>query len=45
MTVPAALFLGVTPHACLAHENTDGGVAAAVAAGMDVIHIRHQPWQ
>jgi beta-phosphoglucomutase-like phosphatase (HAD superfamily) len=43
VTVLVVRFLGITPHACLAHENTDDGVAAAVAAGMDVIDIRHQP--
>ncbi|MFH8838318.1 HAD family hydrolase [Streptomyces sp. NPDC017868] len=41
----AAGLLGVHPSACLAHEDTDEGVIAAGAAGMDVIDIRHRPWQ
>lgn len=36
----AARRLGVRADRCLAYENTDDGVAAARAAGMDVIDVR-----
>ncbi|SES48101.1 haloacid dehalogenase superfamily, subfamily IA, variant 3 with third motif having DD or ED [Streptomyces sp. yr375] len=41
----AARLLDVAPDRCLAHEDTDEGVAAATAAGMNVIDIRHRPWK
>ncbi len=41
----AAALLGVHPGAWLAHEDTDEGVLAAGAAGMDVIDVRHRPWR
>lgn len=37
----AAARLGVDPAACLAFEDTDDGVAAARAAGAQVIDVRH----
>ncbi|MET9660453.1 HAD-IA family hydrolase [Streptomyces sp. NPDC006510] len=40
----AAAELGVPPHRCLAFENTDEGVTAALSAGMPVIDIRHEGW-
>lgn len=36
----AARRLGVAPHACVAYEDTDEGVASALAAGMTVIDVR-----
>ncbi|MDP9861118.1 MULTISPECIES: HAD family hydrolase [Streptosporangium] len=36
----AARLLDVAPHACVAYEDTDEGVAAALAAGMAVIDVR-----
>ncbi|WP_449063878.1 HAD family hydrolase [Planomonospora algeriensis] len=36
----AARRLEVLPHACVAYEDTDEGVAAALAAGMEVIDVR-----
>ncbi|MDP9845879.1 HAD family hydrolase [Streptosporangium lutulentum] len=36
----AARLLGVAPHACVAYEDTDEGVGAALAAGMTVIDVR-----
>ncbi|APY85527.1 HAD family hydrolase [Streptomyces alfalfae] len=36
----AARLLNLDPAACLAYENTDPGIAAATAAGMDVVDIR-----
>ncbi len=41
----AARLLDVAPDRCLAHEDTDDGVAAATAAGMNVVDIRRRPWQ
>ncbi|MDY0816075.1 HAD family phosphatase [Kitasatospora purpeofusca] len=39
----AAARLGVTPAACLAYENTDEGITAARAAGIDVVDVRALP--
>lgn len=36
----AAQMLGVEPAACLVYEDSDEGIAAAKAAGMDVIDVR-----
>ncbi|MFF5206440.1 HAD family hydrolase [Streptosporangium sp. NPDC000396] len=36
----AARLLGVAPHTCVAYEDTDEGVTAALAAGMTVIDVR-----
>ncbi|GAA4199233.1 fructose-1-phosphate/6-phosphogluconate phosphatase [Streptosporangium oxazolinicum] len=36
----AARLLGVAPYACVAYEDTDEGVASALAAGMTVIDVR-----
>ncbi|WP_328936223.1 MULTISPECIES: HAD family phosphatase [unclassified Streptomyces] len=41
----AARLLDVAPGRCLAHEDTDDGIAAATAAGMNVVDIRRRPWQ
>ncbi|MEW1658661.1 HAD family phosphatase [Streptomyces sp. NPDC093707] len=40
----AAARLSVAPHRCLAFENTDQGIAAAHAAGVPVIDVRHRAW-
>jgi NAD(P)-dependent dehydrogenase (short-subunit alcohol dehydrogenase family) len=40
----AAGRLGLDPRQCLAYENTDAGIAAAVAAGMDVVDVRERVW-
>lgn len=40
----AAAQLSQAPHRCLAFENTDEGVTAALAATMPVIDIRHRDW-
>ncbi|MFF4331142.1 HAD family hydrolase [Streptomyces sp. NPDC001591] len=39
----AAHLLKVAPQGCLAFENTDTGIAAAKAAGMDVVDVRTWP--
>ncbi|ACZ85028.1 HAD family hydrolase [Streptosporangium roseum] len=36
----AARLLNAAPHTCVAYEDTDEGVAAALAAGMTVIDVR-----
>ncbi|MER5319855.1 HAD family hydrolase [Streptosporangium roseum] len=36
----AARLLNTAPHTCVAYEDTDEGVAAALAAGMTVIDVR-----
>ncbi|GGU80142.1 haloacid dehalogenase [Streptomyces litmocidini] len=41
----AAHLMGVAPGDCLAHEDTDEGVAAATSAGMHVVDVRHRPWR
>ncbi|MFF8805605.1 HAD family hydrolase [Streptomyces omiyaensis] len=41
----AARQMGVAPGECLAHEDTDEGISAARAAGMDVIDIRERGWR
>jgi beta-phosphoglucomutase-like phosphatase (HAD superfamily) len=38
--VEAARRLNVDPKNCLAYEDTDPGIAAATAAGMDVVDVR-----
>lgn len=40
----AAHLLGIAPGQCLAHEDSDEGVTAAISAGMNVIDIRHHAW-
>ncbi|WP_326770767.1 HAD family phosphatase (plasmid) [Streptomyces sp. NBC_01591] len=40
----AATQLNQAPRRCLAFENTDEGVTAALAATMPVIDIRHKAW-
>ncbi|WP_053675351.1 HAD family hydrolase [Streptomyces sp. WM4235] len=40
----AAAQLAVPPHRCLAFENTDEGIAAALTAGMPVIDVRPSNW-
>lgn len=40
----AAAELGLAPHRCLAFENTDEGVTAALTATMPVIDIRQEDW-
>ncbi|MFD0355478.1 HAD family hydrolase [Streptomyces sp. NPDC127110] len=41
----AARLLGVDPGRCLAYEDSDAGVTAARAAGMDVIDVRLRTWK
>jgi beta-phosphoglucomutase-like phosphatase (HAD superfamily) len=41
----AAAGLGVSPAACLAFEDSEQGLAAARAAGMDVIDVRAPDWR
>ncbi|MEU4346164.1 HAD family phosphatase [Streptomyces sp. NPDC023838] len=41
----AARLLGVEPRDCLAHEDTDEGITAATAAGMEVIDVRRRDWR
>ncbi|MFM7818306.1 MAG: HAD-IA family hydrolase, partial [Verrucomicrobiota bacterium] len=37
----AARRLGVSPHWCMAYEDTDLGMQSIRAAGMDAVDIRH----
>ncbi|MFD6891412.1 HAD family hydrolase [Streptomyces sp. NPDC059957] len=40
----AAAELAVPPSQCLAFENTDEGITAALAAGLPVIDVRNRTW-
>ncbi|MGA5193120.1 HAD family hydrolase [Streptomyces exfoliatus] len=40
----ATARLAVPPHRCLAFENTDEGITAALAASMPVIDVRAESW-
>lgn len=40
----ATKLLQLPPSQCLAYENTDAGVSAALAAGIDVLDVRDTPW-